>query len=423
MKYPFFFLLLCLPLSGAFSQTVRSLDECLTAADAYLPLTRQTPLIEASNRAAQTNLKRNYWPQISLNGQATWQTDVTSLPIKISLPGFEVPTISQDQYRLTLEVAQTIWDGGQNSGLRAVQESQTGVELQKVAVDRFNVREQVIQMYCAALLAQTHYRTLDAAKADVRTRIARAQEQLSNGTAIPAQVYAFEARLLEIEQQQEDALARKSIALDGLSRMTNISFAASDSLRLPAAAGAETTENMRPELSLFARQQALTASQERLSKAKLMPRVNFFTTLGYGRPGLNMLSNDFDPYALVGLNFKWNLHPLYTGSANREKQQLRLQSERIAAQRDQYLLQNSVAQQQQIREIERINNLLVKDQRIVSLRDNMVETAGVQLENGVITSSEYLTETTNATTARMNARLHEIQLLQAKLMLGYLNGK
>ncbi|MCC7244797.1 MAG: TolC family protein, partial [Saprospiraceae bacterium] len=163
--------------------------------------------------------------------------------------------------------------------------------------------------------------------------------------------------------------------------------------------------------------------QEQLSKAKLMPRVNFFTTLGYGRPGLNMLSNEFDPYALVGLNFKWNLHPLYTGSANREKQQLRLQSERIAAQRDQYLLQNSVAQQQQIREIERLNNLLAKDQRIVSLRDNMVETAAVQLENGVITSSEYLTETTNATTARMNARLHEIQLLQAKLMLGYLNGK
>ncbi|MDO8969199.1 MAG: TolC family protein, partial [Saprospiraceae bacterium] len=139
-------------------------------------------------------------------------------------------------------------------------------------------------------------------------------------------------------------------------------------------------------------------------------------------PGLNFLSNEFSPYGIFGLNFRWNLHPLYTGSAQKEKEQLRLQSARIDAQRAQFLLQIDLKAQQQTRDIERLQKVLERDQTIIRLRDNLVGTANVQLDNGIITASDYLTETTNATNARLTASIHEIQLLQARMQLLFITG-
>lgn len=170
-------------------------------------------------------------------------------------------------------------------------------------------------------------------------------------------------------------------------------------------------------------QQNGTLEQEQLARTKMMPRVNAIATLGYARPGLNFLSNDFSHYAIVGANFRWNLNTLYNGSVQKERQQYRLQSERIAAQRDQFLLQTSVREQQQQQEIKRLEKVLQTDAAIVELREKMASTAAVQLENGVLTPTEYLTETTQTAQARLQTALHEIQLLQARMLLRYVTGQ
>ncbi|MBK6995095.1 MAG: TolC family protein [Lewinellaceae bacterium] len=420
MKY--LIVLHCLLLAATPSaQKQHSLTDCLAPTDAHLPPAQQQPLIEAAHRAALSQLRSNYLPQASLGGQATWQTEVTSLPI--SFPGIEVPTLSKDQYRFTLDLTQSIWDGGQNSGLTAVQKAQTKAEIQRVQVDRYAAREQTMQLFCAALLAQKQAEALAATKKDLLVRKERLAEQVNNGTAIPANVEAFELRLLELEQQEEEARSRTASAADGLSLLTGLSIQPSDVLLPPieASTAAEIANN-RPELGLFSLQQQLTQSQEKLSAAKTMPRLNAVATLGYARPGLNFLSNEFSPYGIFGLNFKWNLHPLYTGSAQNEKEQLRLQSARIDAQRAQFLLQNDLRVQQQTRDIERLQKVLERDQTIIRLRDNLVGTANVQLDNGIITASDYLTETTNATNARLTATIHEIQLMQANLQLLFITG-
>jgi outer membrane protein TolC len=412
------FLLFAVTISA---QKQHTLTDFLAATDAHLPLAQQQPLIEAAHRAALSQLRSNYLPQASLGGQATWQTEVTSLPI--SFPGVEVPTLSKDQYRFTLELNQSIWDGGQNAGLTNVQKAQTNAEIQRVQVDRYAAREQTMQLFCAALLAQKHAEALAATKKDLLARKERLAEQVLNGMAIPANIEAFEVRLLEVEQQEEEARSRMASAVDGLSLLTGISIQSSDMLLPPVEAATATEEaNNRPELRLFALQQQLSQAQEQLSTAKMMPRLNAIATLGYARPGLNFLSNEFSPYGIFGLNFRWNLHPLYTGSAQREKEQLRLQSARIDAQRAQFLLQNDLRARQQTRDIERLQKVLERDQTIIRLRDNLVSTANVQLDNGIITASDYLTENTNATNARLTASIHEIQLLQARMQLLFITG-
>lgn len=404
------------------SQQVHTLEALLAAANNHVPTAQQLPLIEAANRAALAQLKANYLPQATLNGQATWQSEVTSLPIQ--LPNFEAPTLSKDQYRFTLDLVQPIWDGGQTARQSDLQSAQSKVEQQRVEVDRYALREQLIQLYCAALLAQKQAQSVAATQKDIANRRARIQEQVNNGTAIPANVLSFDARLLELEQLEEEALARRASALDGLALLSGNTLSPTDSLVPPAPANTDSPgDNQRPELTLFGLQQASAKAQENVINTRNMPRVNAIATLGYARPGLNFLSNEFQPYAILGVNFKWNLAGFYNGIPQKEKQQLQIQSERISLQREQFVLLNNVKSAQYARDIERIRKTLDRDNAIVRLREQVSATAATQLENGVLTPSEYLTETTNATAALINKHVHEIQLLQAQLMLAFVNGK
>jgi hypothetical protein len=203
-----------------YSQQEVSLQNCIEAAQQHQPLARQQPLIEAAGQAALEQLRTGWWPQATLNGQATWQSDVTALPIR--LPNFEVPSISQDQYRLTLDLLQPLWDGGQVQHQSNLQKAQTLIEQQRLQTEQYAVKEQVIQLYCAALLAQQQKEVLTTLQKDVRSRKTRAEEQVSNGVAIPMAVQAFSVRLLEMEQQADELESRKTAALEGLRLLTGL---------------------------------------------------------------------------------------------------------------------------------------------------------------------------------------------------------
>lgn len=400
------------------AQTRYTLEQCIAATQTHTPLAAQTPLLESALSAAKAQLRANYWLQASLNGQATWQSDVTGLPI--SFPGIEVPSVSKDQYKVTLDLLQPVWDGGMTSSQIKMQEAQTQAEIQKVAVDRYALKEMAVQLYCAALLSQMQDRTFEQTLQDLSSRRARIDEQVLNGTAIPAAAMSLEARQIEIEQLQADARAKRSAALEALAILTGMAFNADDELSLDpvAPSGAQ-----RPELTLFGLQQRAAQAQNGLVQSKFMPRFNAFATLGYGRPGLNFLSDEFEPYAIVGVNFKWNLHPLYTGSANKEKQQIQLTQARIEVQKKQFDWSQQIKRAQFAKDAERLQNTLAQDQKVIRLREQIAATAGVQLENGVITPSEYVTENSNALTARLQAQLHEVQLAQARWMLAFVDGK
>ncbi len=413
----------CLHFWAAAQQNI-ALSDCLEAARSHQPIARQSELIAAAHREAMTILQKNNLPQIALAGQATWQTEVTELPIKINLPGFEVPTLSKDQYKLTLEIVHALWDGGQNRGQKDLQTTQTALEQAKLQTDLYATRELVLQLFCAAVLAGKQSEILAASQLDLKNRKNRLEEQVKNGTAIPSNIQSVEVRMLELEQQNEEIESKKRAALDGLELLTGLKISENDKLQLPATAGFQISTTVeRPEISLFDLQKQLTGAQSKLTGTKSKPRINAIGTLGYGRPGLNFLKNEFEPYAVVGLNFRWNLSNFYTKSVSHEQQQLAIQGEKTVAQRDQFLMQTNVRQQNQIREIERLGRVMEKDKTILNLREKIVATAAVQVENGVLTQTEFLTETTLETTARLNAALHEIQLAQARLMLDFVNGK
>lgn len=413
---------MALPLIGH-TQTPLSLEECYRQAETHSPHAGQTRLIQEATDLQIKLLNRSYVPQSRLTGQATWQSDVTSVPIK--LPNFEISPPPKDQYKLTLDVTQTIWDGGLTEKQKSVVLANQQVEQQRVVVDLYQIREQVSNLYFGALFAERQLRNFEILQKELNVKLLKTKASVQNGVAIRSNVLSLEARILEIEQQLLETQKRRASALEGLSLLTGTTIDTNTKLvetQNVASVGMRETQNIaalqseitRPELRLFdAQKQSLTVN-EQLIKAKNLPKLSAFATGGYGRPGLNFLATQFKTYFIGGIQLQIPLTHLYTNSQGLEIQQLRVNQQRIERQRESFLLATQVRLASQRQEVGRLQALVESDRKLIEIRGSIRKASESQLDNGIITAGDYLTELDNEDTARQNLILHEIQLLQAQ---------
>ncbi|MBD0352508.1 MAG: TolC family protein, partial [Flavisolibacter sp.] len=181
------------------------------------------------------------------------------------------------------------------------------------------------------------------------------------------------------------------------------------------------TQIRRPELRLYQEQMSVLEQQSRLIKARNAPKASLFLQAGYGRPGLNFLKNEFTPYAITGVRFNWSLGGYYT--AKRERELIGISKRTIDLQKETFVLNTNTQLQQQKAEIEKYEQLIEKDLQIIELRKSVKEAAKAQLENAVITSSDYLREVNAEDNARQMLILHQLQLLQAQINYTIIQGK
>ncbi len=397
-----------------------SLAACYAAAEAYYPNARQSGLIERVDGLQQANTRTNYLPQVALNAQATLQSQVTGLPI--SLPGIEVPSLNKDQYKITLDATQIIWDGGltkaQNSAIAAT----TRADLAKLKVETYGLREQVQQAFFGMALATRQLANVDLLRTDVQAKLARTQAAVTNGTAIKANALTLEAKLLELDQTATDLRARRGAAAAALRTLTGLSIADTDKVDLTTKQSSELNIGVRPELELFEQQKAAIEANNALLDARGKPKVNAFTQIGYGRPGLNFLTNAFEPWAIVGAKATWNLSQFYTKTGDRDHEIISLNAQKVDLQRETFNLMTQTRAEQQLREVGRLTELIGTDAQIISLRERIRTTADAQLDGGIITASDYLTEATAENLARQQLALHEIQLAQANELMHIIMG-
>ena len=117
MIFSFSFLLY---VAGAYAQI--TLEECQRKTQDNYPLVHQYGLVEKTKEYNLENAAKGYLPQFALSAKASYQSDVTEIPVK--LPGVDLKGLSKDQYQVMLELQQKIWDGG---GIR-MQKKQTIAE-------------------------------------------------------------------------------------------------------------------------------------------------------------------------------------------------------------------------------------------------------------------------------------------------------
>jgi outer membrane protein TolC len=228
------------------------------------------------------------------------------------------------------------------------------------------------------------------------------------------------AEMMKLQQKMAELDINRRAMLDVLGVLLDRELPDSTHLTKPAETGLPAGPGQRPEHQLYELQKNQLQAAENLTGVKNYPKVFAFGQAGYGKPGLNMLSEDFDTYYIVGAGLKWTFWDWNT--VEREKQVLQIQRDMVDDQRNTFdQVQNMQVQKEQA-EIARYREMIERDEEIIELRQKITRSAKSQFEHGVITATEYLTELNAETRARIELETHKLQLVQATYKLQIING-
>ncbi|HPH36197.1 MAG TPA: TolC family protein [Sediminibacterium sp.] len=385
------------------------------------PLIKQSDLLNKTAQLSVENIHRALYPQITLNGQASYQTDVTS--IQIPIPGFSPSALSNDQYRATIDVQQNIYDGGINKTMTQIVEAGNKVALLKNEVNIYQLKERVTQLYCSILYTQSVIGQIELINKDLSQALSKVEALHKNGLVFNNNVLQIKAQILKNQQKLTEVIASKKIVLDALGLLTNTNFQLSTPFEMPNTILAvdNQPEYERPEFRLFDAQKNNIQSQLALVDAKNNPKISAFLQTGYGRPALNMLKNDFALFGIGGIRLQWSLGNFYT--AKREKTILQNQTLLVQNEKETYSLNHRIELQKYLDEIEKLNSLIVADKELIELRNQIKNTSLVQLNNGVITANDYLKEVNEYDQANQLLIQHQTQVVQSKLQYHLTKGK
>lgn len=415
MKLLFLFLLLAVPAARLNAQ---SLDECQRLAREHYPVVRQYDLIARTEQYDLSNAARAWIPQIALSAQATWQTDVAKYPDALSSmlaqQGVTISGMRKDQYKVTVDISQNIWDGGQSKASRAIAEAEATERRNRTDVDLYDLQARVENIYFSILLLDERVAQTKALISLLESNLSRMQVYNKNGIATQADVDAVEAELLTARQ----TLGQVTSSRSSYRRMLELFIGcplSSDTLERPTTPELPSHTSARPELALLNAQGNKIDAQRKAIRSSLMPRLSAFAQGYYGYPGLDMfksmVSADWKLNAIIGVRMSWNVGAFYTMRNNLEK--LNVAQRQINVQRDIFLFNTQMQTTQDNGEIIRLQNAVTDDNRIVRLRQSVRMATESRLENGVIDATDLLRKITDETSAALNRSTHEIELLQA----------
>lgn len=396
-----------------------SLQEVYRLSEQNYPAIRQKGLIKQTENISLKNLNAGYFPQLLLSGQATYQSDVTKVDIPI--PNVKVPAQNKDQYKVLADVSQQIYDGGLIREQKTIQHLNASVEEKRVEVELLALKNRINQIYFNILYQDHLLKQNELLLKDIQIGINKIQQQVNNGTVLRSNLQVLQVQLLQAKQRAIEARNTRKGLTDALSLFINRMVDETEQLQTPLAEIAVDTLISRPEMKLYDDQSKLFAGQQRLIDARNQPKASAFFQGGYGRPGLNMLSNNFDAFYITGVRLNWLLGGLY--NAKREKNLLDISKQTVDIQKETFLLNTQSQLKQQRAEITKFAELVASDQAIIELRNKITEASKAQLENAVITANDYLREINAEDAARQALSTHQLQLLQAQINYQLTSGK
>ena len=412
-------LILILPIQVIFAQEQISLEECYSLARENYPKLKQTEIWSEISALEKENIKTNNLPQLALNAQATYQSDVTG--IEIPVPGIDIPTVSKDQYKAYAEFKQTIWDGGISEINQKLEDALLKNNLSQLEVEMYKLNEQVSQAFFTVLLVNKQADVLQAQNTVLEEKLKSIESAIRNGIAEKSAAFVLQAEILKLQQNQIQLYAAKNAACKMLSILTGTDISNETDFNYNANNSPVTNTKNRPELELFSNQSKQLNTQMELLDKTRNPKLFGFGQAGFGKPGLNMLNDEFDAYYLVGVGISWNAFDWKT--TLRKKQVLKLQQEMIQTQEETFSQNIQLLLTRQNEEIKKLENIIESDEEMIKLRSEITKAASSKLENETITTSDYVRELQAETISKLNLELHKIQLDEANEKYKLIAGK
>jgi len=406
-------LLLMLPLS----MQAQTLQECQEAAEHNYPLIRQYDLIAKTTQLTVENIGKGWLPQVSASAQATLQSDVASWPEQMQSVyqqmGLDMKGLRKDQYRIGIDINQTVYDGGMIRSQKEIAQRQGAVEEAQTEVTMYQVRSRVNEMYFALLLLDEQIRLNTDLQELLSSSEKKLESMFKHGTAAQSDYLSVKAERLNVVQQATSLQSQRRTVAMMLSTFCGIDVQQVQK-PVPYAATSSQQSVQRPELKVIEAQMRLADAQEKSLDAALLPKIGVFAQGFYGYPGYNMfddmMHHRWSLNGMVGARLTWNIGALYT--RKNDKAKIQLQRDMAATSREVFLFNNSLEQMQQRENTQRYRQLMANDEEIIALRSSVRKAAESKLAHGIIDVNDLLKEINAENNAQVQRSIHEIEMLK-----------
>ncbi|WP_315354381.1 TolC family protein [Hoylesella nanceiensis] len=404
----------------------QTLEECQLAAERNYPMIKQYNLISQTTQLTVKNIMKGWLPQIAIAAQATYQSDVTSWPESMKGTfqqlGINMKGLSKDQYKIGIDLQQTIYDGGTISSLRSIARQEEKVQKAQVETNLYQVRKRVNEMYFSLLLLNEQIKLNDDVKALLLSSEKKLASMLKGGTIATSDFENIRAERLSVEQQNESLKSQQQMLQHLLSTFCGIKVS---NIQKPAPFKTTISTNKQPEMQLFDNQLQLSSIKEKALNSQVRPKLGIFAQGFYGYPGLNMfedmMNRKWSLNGIIGVKLSWNVGALY--SLKNDKAKLRLQREMTENAREIFLFNNQLEEIQQNENIKRYHTIKKTDDEIIMLRTNIRKAAESKLSHGIIDINNLLQEINNENAAKIQQTIHDIEMLKEMYNLKYTNNE
>ncbi len=403
------------------AQQILTLEECLHRVRMAATQTQQITVTRQSADLQKKIIARNYWPQVTMGVKATWQSDVTMLPIDI--PNFDIPVVPQEQYAATIDINQLIYDGGVNRALTEIRVAESDLKVNQWESGLLNADKQAIDLYFLLALQEKLKISAELLLGQLEASLSQAEKLLDAGIIDQNDVLPIRIKLVETNQKIEEADSHIRSTRQSLSDLMNISQTDFQIAPEPGQAEFRSSDfSQRPDIQSLESQNRLMTAQNHLNDAKVNPSLGTFINIGYGRPGLNFLANQADLYALAGIKLQVPVEHLFTRRKEMENQVNTLEITQIRLLREGLIRNLKISENRYLEEIDKLKTWLQEDEKIVDLRTQMQSVSRSKWEGGLITTIAYLAEVTELSLAEERKQTHEITLIRAEALLMNLYG-
>ena len=400
--------------TNSFAQNY-TLEQCQTDALQTSPVLKQKLYYESMASLELLNAKKSNLPQLTFSGQATYQSDVFQLPFTI--PGSEPVVIPKDQYRATIGVQQKIYDGQSVSKNNELINAGNELNQQQVEVELYQIKSVINQLYFGILFFQEQESVIKSSQTTLQSQLKEVQSLVDNGVVLRSSLYSVKKELLILQQQLIELESNKAALMDMLSKWMDNPLEKGAILEVPTIAfKSEETEIKRPELLLFEMQKRQIEANKSLLGVSNSPKLFAFANGGVGNPNpYNFFQTDWSGFYMVGVKIEWNIFDY--GRKNNNVKVLDNRALVLESKKENYLKLTAINLLQNDRDIQKYEALLDEDKEIMALQKVVVEESYSQLNNGIITSTQYLMEVNSAMRAEINMKIHELSLIKSKIDL------
>ncbi|HEX6590280.1 MAG TPA: TolC family protein [Longimicrobiales bacterium] len=384
------------------------------------PRAAQYALLERQAELRMRNLSAERLPQLSATGEATYQSEVTRIPIAV--PGGEAPEPPKDRLEVALLADWLFYDGGGVASRSDVERARLAAARAQLAAELEPVRAEVNRSFFSALALQEHARETSALIVDLEARLEEVRAAVAEGAALPGDTAAVLAELLTAVERRRALESDRAAAFAVLAHLTATEMDEATVLQVPSLtdavartrslAASSATLRAHPQFEAFAARRAHLAEQAAALRARNRPQASAFGRAAYGSPGYEQFTDELHDYWMGGVRVRWA--PFDWGRTSRERELLDLERTVVGTEEAAFAERLLRESEQPLSTIDRLGSTLSTDDRIIALREQVVRQTRAQLDEGAITAAVHVDALSDLEQARVARALHRVQLAEAQ---------